>query len=163
MAYEFRTRYKSVFFCVVFCISLFALLSVYPSPVLFSFFCHLRLLITSHVSLNLSYLHILPIMYPQTFLTYNITYHVSLNLSYLPILPIVYPQIFLTIITYQAYVISDNCGRPNCLLLRRITIINIILCQYHFFPMICFIMSIMSFVHSRQTLYRSLSRKMLRV
>jgi hypothetical protein len=30
MAYEFRIRYKSVVFCVVFCISLFALLSVYP-------------------------------------------------------------------------------------------------------------------------------------
>jgi len=131
-------------------------------------------------------------MYPQTFLTYNyylscilkpflltiITYHVSLNLSYLQLLPIMYPQTFLTynyylscilkpflliIITYYAYVISDNCGRPNCLLLRRITILNIIHCQYHFFPMICFILSIMSFVQSRQTLYRSISRKMKRV
>ena len=38
VAYENRTRYISADFCVVFCISLFAHLSVYPLAILFSSF-----------------------------------------------------------------------------------------------------------------------------
>ena len=65
--------------------------------------------------------------------------------------------------TYHAYVISDNCCRHDCLLLRRNTALSIFLRQYHLFPMSYVILSTMSFVHSMQTLYRSFPRKMKRI
>ena len=53
IVYEFRTLYKSLVFCAVFCRSLFVLW-----PFLCLSFCHLRLLNTSCVSSNLSDIHI---------------------------------------------------------------------------------------------------------
>jgi hypothetical protein len=73
MAYEFRIRYKSVVFCVVFCIALFALLSVYPLVAslfvlpLFTASDH------SYVSSSLSYVHI--------------TDHLQSDREHMPIIP----------------------------------------------------------------------------
>ena len=82
-AYEYGTRYVSAYFCVVFCISLFAVLSVYPLAILFSSFWPFT------ASVHLLYI----------FKPFLCTYYRS-------------PLVGFATYAYHSYVISDNCCRP---------------------------------------------------